>query len=204
MFISLYACWHLIKSMGTEKEQITKIRGFLTPDRLVVVKTDKNISFLVDKGYGILQDGHLYLYPTEALYLVYKEILEVYDDKSSIIPFKKLLEIFGKEDSDIWIKLNLYTNLRKRGFIVRKGIGGKISFFVDKKSKDKVKRYLVEGVVEGVRIGFRELENLFRRSVESGRELVIAVIDKEGNISYYIVNKLSSVESYGEKVSNIH
>jgi len=40
-----------------------------------------------------------------------------------------------------------------------------------------------------VRIGFRELEGYIRRALESRRELVLAIVDKDGNISYYKVEK---------------
>lgn len=185
-----------------EEEQVSKINGKIREDLYTVVEIDEKSSFLIEKGYGIYEKDVLYLEPTETLYLVYKGILEVFDD-SKKYSFIELLEIFSEKDPLIWMRLNLYSNLRKRGFIVRKGIGGRISFFVEKKFRENVKRYLVEGVSEGIRIGFVELENLFRRSLESGRVLILAVIDKEGNITYYMVNKLSSVEGYGEKISNI-
>jgi len=185
-----------------DDEQI-KISGILETNFYTVIQKDDQASFLVEKGYGIIEKDKIYLDPTETLYLVYKDILKVMSKEDFIYTFDKLLEFFSNRDPLIWVKLNLYSNLRKRGFIVKKGIGGEISFFVEKKHRDHIKRFLVVGVSEGARIGFVELEGLFRRSLESGRDLILAIIDKEGNITYYMVNKLSLVEEYGEKVSDI-
>jgi tRNA-intron endonuclease len=42
---------------------------------------------------------------------------------------------------------------------------------------------------EGVRIGFKELEGYIRRALEARRELVLAIVDKDGNVSYYAVER---------------
>ena len=185
-----------------ESEQV-KIRGILDND-FCAAKIGSQTNMIIDKGYGIVEKDNIFFEPTETLYLVYKGILEVSDKDGNLYTFERLLSIFSQKDPLIWVRLNLYSNLRKRGFIVRKGVGGKISFFVEKKHRENVKRYLVVGIIEGIRINFIELESLFRRSLESGRKLVLAIIDKEDNITYYMVNKLSTVEDDGKEVSDIY
>lgn len=57
----------------------------------------------------------------EALYLVEKNILEVYND-SEKMSFKKLLNICIKNISRCTMLYNVYKDLRDRGFIVRSGL----------------------------------------------------------------------------------
>lgn len=184
--------------MSEKLKEAIKYTGILREDGRVYVDDPRALDFFISRGYGIREGEGFILDPTEVLYLAYKGILEVSTGEGRIIPLQELLEMYSAGDPAIWVRLNIYTDLRKRGFTVRPGIGSSLSFFAEKRVGETVKRYLVEGLREGIRIGFMELERMFRRAIESSRILVVAVVDKEGNISYYTVERISSVERYGE------
>jgi len=178
--------------MSLGEEEKGAFRGVLRSDDFTVVKDEEAVKFLKSKGYGIPEDDVVLLNPVEALYLTYREVLEVFDTEGVKLSFEALLRRFSSKEKDLWLEFIVYSDLRRRGFIVRRA-ASPLTFFVDKGGESKSKRYLVACLREGVRIGFEELETFFRRSTESDRELVVAIVDKEGNISYYIVEKIIPV-----------
>ncbi|MEM2617261.1 MAG: hypothetical protein QXL64_07020, partial [Thermofilaceae archaeon] len=91
-------------------------------------------------------------------------------------------------DPGFWVKLNVYTDLRSRGLRVLP-LEGALVLLVERRSGEGERRYIVLCLEEGVRIGFKELEAFIRKALESKREPVLAIVDKEGNVSYYTVEK---------------
>jgi len=152
---------------------------------LVIVEDPEAVSFLYEKGYGVMFGGTLRLKLVEAAYLVYRGFLEV--DGAD---FWSLVEAGARENPEFWTILNVYSDLRNRALVAKPGVEDE-EILVDWKKKERVRRLLVRVVREGIRVGFPLFEELFRRALESGRELVMAVVDKEGVISYYIVEGVS-------------
>ncbi|HDJ96909.1 MAG TPA: hypothetical protein ENG54_00400 [Thermofilum sp.] len=178
--------------MESKSDKAEKIvfEGTLKDDMNCVVTDPAAVAYLSEKRYGMMSEHGILLEPLEALYLLRRGNLILKDAKGSTVEFKQLLIEIARKDPDIWVKLELYTDLRKRGFYVRTGFSEGIVFLVDQKKGEKFKKYLVYGFTEGKRVGFSEFEEVFRRAIESGREPLIAVIDKESNITYYSVSKM--------------
>ncbi|MEM0377436.1 MAG: hypothetical protein QXI90_06655 [Thermofilum sp.] len=158
-----------------------KIRG----QKIIV--TDKSaIDFLSARGYGLSRETELQLDLIEAAYLTYRGLLVVEDEKGGKLSFSDLLSVGSSYDPDFWIKLNVYTDLRNRALVVMPGVS-KSEFLVDWKKKDGARRFLVRILHEGSKISFSDFEEMHRRALESDRELVVAIVDKEGVITYYTV-----------------
>lgn len=161
--------------------------------RKVVVKDNAAIEFLAQRGYGITRGGALELELVEAAYLLNRGMITV-EDKGKQLSFKDLVELGAKEDPDFWVKLNVYTDLRNRALVVMPGVTS-YELLVDWRRKDSARRFLVRIVKEGVRIGFADLEEMHRRALESDRELVLAIVDKEGVVTYYTVEGVAHAAS---------
>ncbi|MEZ0346395.1 MAG: hypothetical protein ABWK01_07580 [Infirmifilum sp.] len=152
----------------------------------VIVCDEKAVEAFTTRGYGFREWGCVRLTLLEAAYLVYRGFLIVKDDMGGEKNFESLVSMGSSLDPDFWTRLNVYADLRNRALIAQPGVQSQ-EFLLDWKRKDKAKRYLVRIVREGSRLSFREFEEMFRRALESDRELVVAIVDKEGVISYYIV-----------------
>lgn len=178
---------------GASKEDFKPpphIVGVLEDDFKVKVDDEKAVAYLQSREFGIQTEDGIVLDPIEALYLMRRGVLEVRDREGHELSFAELLTKFSEKERDAWIKLEVYTDLRKRGLYVKPSYTREASFLVDKKKKGKLERYIVYIFAEGKRIGFAELEKAFERAMASNRELVIAVVDKEGNVSFYTVTKM--------------
>jgi len=164
-------------------------KGFLREDNFTIIKYDNSITSLIEKGYGTQENKYVILDPLETIYLMYKNIIKVEDSRGNEVSFEGMIKRLIKHDKNLWLKFTIYSDLRRRGFIVKKGIMP-LTFLVEKRGEKGVKRYMVACLKEGARVGFLELETFFRRSIESNRELIVAIVDKEGNVSYYSVEKI--------------
>lgn len=158
----------------------------------IIVEDRSAVDFLYQKGYGFLKEEKLHLTMVEAAYMVYRGFIKVKTEDGKTLDFGDLVSMGLRENSDFWTILNVYADLRNRALIVKPGIDP-LELMVDWKKKNRVRRMLVRIVKEGTRLGFIIFEDMFRRALESGRELVMAVVDKEGVVSYYLVEGVSRV-----------
>jgi tRNA-intron endonuclease len=104
------------------------------------------------------------------------------------LSFQDIVKLASRADRSFWQKLVVYADLRDRGLRAQPVEGTPI-VLVERKFKEGERRYMVLCLEEGVRIGFKELEGYIRRALEARRELVLAIVDKDGNVSYYAVER---------------
>lgn len=113
---------------GEEEEVEEKSTAHLIEDTVIVNSEDAQKVY--EKGfYGEIQEeGTLKLSSEEALLLVERNRLEVFNDNNESLNFQTLTKIFMKTNPDLWLKYLVYRDLRSRGYIVRAGYGGNIDF----------------------------------------------------------------------------
>ena len=160
----------------------------------IVVEEKDDILLLQNKGdYGtLLREKQLRLFPEEALYLVEKGRLKIYKGNKELSKLE-LINYFSEKDPLFWIKYVLYYDLRKRGFIVKEGFSDVTVEYRARKIGENTEftKYLIIGLREGLKITFAELESIVTRALRSRKTPILAIIDKEGNISYYSVSPLT-------------
>ncbi|MEM4020199.1 MAG: hypothetical protein QXG57_08245 [Thermofilaceae archaeon] len=161
-----------------------RVEGTLKGGRAIVPQS----SGLAEKGYGVVREEGLELTLVEAAYLLDRGELSLADESGRSVSLEELARRAAALDPGFWVKLNVYTDLRSRGLRALPLEGAPV-LLVERRSGEGERRYLVLCLEEGVRIGFKELEAFIRRALESKREPVLAIVDKEGNVSYYTVEK---------------
>jgi tRNA-intron endonuclease len=145
-------------------------------------------SYFGEQGEG----GTLLLAPEEVLVLHERKRLHVVDDSGEELGFDAILKHFSESMPNLWIQYLVYRDLRTRGYIVRRGMGDGIDFRVykrgAKKGTDEAK-YLIFTVVEGKPLELRVLDKITKYSISSRKKLVLAVVDRLGEITYYSVDQ---------------
>lgn len=167
------------------------IRGTLARDGVRIAQKDK-ADELSSRGYGSLENGKLVLTFFEALYLVDKGFLEV-QAKGKTIDFRCLLQVYQKSERNAWARYLAYRDLRSRGYVVREGFGEGIDFRVYDRgdySKDAAK-YLTLNVQEGKPLPVADLAFALTQSRSLKKELVLAVVNRRGELVYYSVSQMS-------------
>jgi len=169
-----------------------RIEGLLV-EKGVSVSEEQSLDELSSRGYGVRKGKELLLTFFEALYLLDKHLLEVKTKKGAKVTFQTLVQLYGNVNENAWAGYLVYRDLRSRGYVVREGFGSKIDFRVYDRgdySKDAAK-YLILSVQEGKPISIQDLTNSLTESLSLKKELILAVVNRRGEIVYYSVSELT-------------
>jgi tRNA-intron endonuclease len=165
----------------------------LLGDKGVRISEKRFVTELSSRGYGAPSDDVLLLTFYEALYLLDKNMLEVSDEDGEKADFQRLLQCYEAVDENAWAGYLVYRDLRSRGYVVREGFGLGVDFRVYDRgdySKDTAK-YLILSVQEGKPIPIEDLTRALTQSLSLKKELILAVMNRRGEIVYYSISELT-------------
>ena len=107
--------------------------------------------------------------------------------------FRELLSLYRLADENVWVKYLIYRDLRSRGYVVREGFGLKITFRLYERGEygKATATYLILGIQEGKPISVKELASVLKHVQSLKKKLVLAVVNRQGEIVYYTLSKLT-------------
>ena len=157
----------------------------------VEVQDKERIAELEEAGYGTGNDRTLVLRDYEALYLAHVGRLLLADTEGKAISFQRMAEITQTKAHDSWTKFMIYRDLRSRGYVVREGFGFGTDLRVYERGDypKKAARYVVFALDEGIEKGIDDLRRSVREMAKMGKEAIIAVIERRGEVIYYKVSR---------------
>jgi len=172
------------------QEQIQPFRAVLEDGAARVADRDR-FGELEESGYGTLEGQHLILRDYEALYLVYCKKMRLEDEHGNEVDFERLAELAQKKAGDSWTKFVIYRDLRSRGYIVREGFGFGTDLRVYERGDypKKPAKYVVFALDEGIEKGMADLQKSVKEMAKMGKEAIIAVIERRGEVIYYKVSR---------------
>ncbi len=172
------------------EEQLRPFKGVLKEDGILVADRER-FGELEESGYGSREGKDLVLRDYEALYLVYGKKLDLEDRSGKQVTFEKLAEFAQKKAGDSWTKFVIYRDLRSRGYIVREGFGFGTDLRVYERGDypKKPAKYVVFALDEGIEKGMADLQKSVKEMAKMGKEAIIAVIERRGEVIYYKVSK---------------
>ena len=169
-----------------------QVQGSLVEGHVVVPKREET-DLLSGSGYGVRKDGDvLLLQAYEALYLVSEKRLRVMMEGAEL-SFQDLLKKFQKEDASVWSAFLLFRDLRQRGYVVREGPAGEVGFRVYERGTylKKAARYIVFLLREGSPVTVDRLWDVMRLAQGMKKKLIVAVMDRRGEVVYYSLDQFS-------------
>ncbi|MCH6571716.1 MAG: tRNA-intron lyase [Thaumarchaeota archaeon] len=183
-----------------EIEAEPQVEGELLKDQTLISKKDMQQA-LEQKGYGEITNKKFFLKPFESLYLLYCKKLKL-KKASKIIDFDSLMHACKKYDEGILTKFLIYRDLRNRGYIVKDGFGFGSDFRVYDRGHfgEKGAKYLIFGMNEGTQEKIGQLYKKIEQITHMGKEPIIAVIERRGEIIYYKISRINFLENK-EKIS---
>jgi tRNA-intron endonuclease len=94
--------------------------------------------------------------------------------------------------------------LRSRGYIAKEGFGFGVDFRVYERGEfeKKPSKYIVFGINEGIDMKANDFSNAIEQIGIMGKEAVIAVIERRGEIIYYKVSKTRFTENKNRQQSD--
>jgi len=159
-----------------------------------LVSSPEDIEELSSRGYGVPENEGLMLIFYEALFLLGKGIIEVKNEKTGgKVNFQTLLQRFQSIDENAWARYLIYRDLRSRGYVAREGFGLGIDFRVYERGEygKETAKYLIFGIQEGQPVSMEELARSLRYVQSLKRKLVLAVINRRGEVVYYSLSQLT-------------
>ena len=107
------------------------------------------------------------------------------------LDFSQLSEMLLKGDISIFTKYLIYRDLSSRGYVAKEGFGFGLDFRVYERGEylKKPAKYVVFGINEGLNIQSRHLYENINSIEKMGKEGIIAVIERRGEIIYYKINR---------------
>jgi len=179
----------------TQKGELV-VKAFLKDNR-VVVSESKSVETLRSRGYGTQENGELRLECYEALYLLDRGLMEVLDEKTmESLNFETLLQRFKAVDENAWVRYLIYRDLRGRGYVAREGFGLGVDFRLYERGKygREAARYMVFGILEGKPLPVEDLAKILKYVQNVKKKLILAVVNRRGEIVYYSLSKLTLSE----------
>ncbi|MEM1581961.1 MAG: tRNA-intron lyase [Candidatus Bathyarchaeia archaeon] len=180
---------------GRKESEISKkpIEASLKDDG-VLIKSSEDSEKLYSRGYGIQKDEGLLLTFYEAMYLHSRGLIKITNEKTNKpVNFQDLLEKYKFIEENAWVKYLIYRDLRSRGYVVREGFGLGTDFRLYERgeyNKDSAD-YMVYGIYEGMPLSIEDLAQVLKRAQNLKKMLILAVINRRGEIVYYSLSRLS-------------
>jgi tRNA-intron endonuclease len=176
-------------------EETPLVEGELISDE-TQISNKEMIHELELKGYGEIENNKLILKFFESLYLLYSNRLILKKGKKKI-DFGGLMNICQKQNSEALTKFLIYRDLRNRGYVVKDGFGFGSDFRVYERGHfgEKGAKFLVFGLNEGQQEKMGHLQKKIEQITQMGKEPIIAVIERRGEVIYYKINRMNFYEN---------
>lgn len=180
-------------STGEERSQLPDEPIQAKFSRGKVVVEGEWASLLYEAGYyGTLKGkSKLVLEPEEALLLARRQRIVVSAPKTGVLEFSMLLEQLGENRPGLWTRFLVYSDLRSRGYVVRTGYGKGLLFRVyprGAKLNEATAKYFVCAISEGSPLKVGELDAFSKQAKRNRKKLMLAVLDRQGETTYYLVS----------------
>ena len=161
----------------------------------ILIEETKFKDQLRNKGFGEVFNNEYLLSGLEALYLLNVKKLKLVGRKD--YDFSSLLKILILKDKKILTKYLIYRDLRSKGYIVKEGFGFGTDFRIYDRGEygKKPSKYISIGINEGLNIKSKDFVDTIEQIENMGKDTVIAVIERRGEVIYYKTIKMSFFEN---------
>jgi tRNA-intron endonuclease len=156
-----------------------------------ISSNEKEAFALCDKSsFGEKENGKVVYSGIEALYLVEQSKMSVFAGKKEL-DFEQLLKKIRKSDKKAEIKLAVFRDLRKKGYVLKTALKFGADFRVyDKGIKPGQDHalWLLQTFKENSQLSWPDFAAKARVAHSTNKKLLIGVVDEESDVSYYLVS----------------
>jgi tRNA-intron endonuclease, archaea type len=165
-----------------------KIKAYIFGE--IISSTDSEAYSLYEKSrFGEQNEDKIQYSLTEALYLSEKEKMEIIANNKKLTK-KDFLEKCRKIDKKIQIKYPVFKDLREKGYVVKTALKFGADFRVYEKGAklgEEHAKWIVFADHESKKLTWHEFSAKNRVAHSTKKNLLLAIVDEEGDISYYEV-----------------
>src|SRR3989339_1017685 len=181
----------LPKKEETQKEHKEPVKAYLSKERVLTESSDDARELYNQSRYGnLLDDGRVQLSLIEALYLMEKKRIKVYDSRNKEINYENLLKKSQKAEPNFWVRYCVYRDIRNRGYIIKTALKFGADFRIYdrgvKPGEDHAK-WIVYPVHESGHLTWYEFAAKNRVAHSTKKRLLIGIVDEESDVTFYEV-----------------
>ena len=139
--------------------------------------------------FGEKVDGKIRYSFYEALFLVEKNRMDVFS-KNKMIPQLELVKKMQRYDKRINVKYSVFKDLRTKGYTVKTALKFGADFRIYEKGKkpgEEHAKWVVFCDFESNKLTWHEFSAKNRVAHSTKKNLLLAIVDEEGSITYYEV-----------------
>ena len=177
-----------------EKEHKEPVKGTFAKERVLTENSDNARELYNQSRYGtLLEDGRVQLSIIEALYLVEKKRLHLFDAKNKLIDFESLMKKAQKFEPNVFVRYCVYRDIRNRGYIIKTALKFGADFRIyDRgvKPGEDHARWVVFPVHEGSTLTWYEFAAKNRVAHSTKKRLLMGIVDAENDVTYYEIKWL--------------
>lgn len=168
---------------------MNKIKATLISEKVTSNTAEAQSLFTTSRFGEKLGEKILYSL-SEALFLVKDKKMEITDYRGNKLLQKEILRKFERIDKKFKTKFLVFSDLRKKGYIVKTALKFGAEFRVYEKGKKVGKdhsKWICFPVSESSTMTWQDFSAKNRVAHSTKKNLLIAVVDDEGSVSYYEV-----------------
>ncbi|MBI2141262.1 tRNA-intron lyase [Candidatus Woesearchaeota archaeon] len=173
------------------KKSKEQVKAYLLKERVLTENTDAARELYNQSRYGkMLGDGRVQLAFTEAMYLLERGKIAVFDGKGKPVTAEQFLKKAAKAQQNFWVKYSVFKDIRDRGYIIKTALKFGADFRVyDRgvKPGEDHARWILYPVHEGDTLTWHEFSAKNRVAHSTKKRLLIGVVDEEADVSYWEV-----------------
>jgi len=170
------------------RQTMNKIKATLISEKITSNNAEAQSLFTTSRFGEKIGEKILYSL-SEALFLVQEKKMEIVDNREKRLTQKEILKKFERIDKKFKTKFLVFKDLRKNGYIVKTALKFGAEFRVyEKGSKmQSHSKWLCFPVSESSQLTWQEFSAKNRIAHSTKKNLLIAIVDDEGTVSYYEV-----------------
>lgn len=162
------------------------MRSELSKD-IVTIYEPSSVKINQKSHFGNLIDNRIELSLIEAAYLLEKSKISIFRDEKEY-DLKEFINLL--KEKELYIKYSVFRDLRNRGYIVKTGYKYGTEFRLYGRGKSPGSghsEYVVRIISENYDLNIMDFSSYVRVAHGVNKKLMLAVVDEEGDITYYNV-----------------
>jgi len=142
-----------------------------------------------EKRFGERVGEKIFYTLSESLFLVQDKKMEIFDYKDKKLTEKEIEIKFQRMDKNFKTKFLVFKDLRKKGYIVKTALkfGAEFRVYDKNKSAKEHSKWILFPVSENSTMTWHNFSAKNRVAHSTKKNLLIAVVDEESDVSYYEV-----------------
>ena len=171
-----------------EEKPVNATTAYFAHER-VLAELDDNSRNLYDQSrFGEPYENKIQYSLVEALYLLEKGKINIFNNKDKPISAEKLIKFAGDIEPKFWIRYCVYKDMRSRGYIVKTALKFGADFRVyDRgiKPGEDHARWILYPVHESESFSWYEFSAKNRVAHSTKKHLLIGCVDEESDVTYW-------------------